>query len=619
MERHVWLFSLDCEQFTFLPLTTSGLKAYYTKHGKTAGNTHVDLIHYRYHSDAMRWLATEWQTSGLERARRSLAGGVRPVAAFSCYTWNMPTFLRMIRTMKESCPELLVVAGGPHVQYIDPYVRGAGIDAIVLGEGEVTFTELLDCDTEIRESSIPGLAYEGPDGAVVRTPARARLTDLDTLPSPLTCVPFADPSGRPYRWAAYETMRGCPYRCAFCQWGTGAIGVKVGRFALDRVRDDLERIVRGGIEGLLFCDSNFGAMPDDGEKAEWLVGLKERFGRPLHFATCWSKEQNRRVQSVIRRLHQARLLEHYTMALQTLTPAALRTSNRVNMPDYQDVVRGMVQDGVPIVSELIWGLPGETFDDFANNLDVLTAVFPSHTIYPYAMLPGTELFDRREELGIETVELAPYGDARADYIIACNSFGRSEGLEGYALITAAILLYRGNIIPLTLRYLALRKEVSMSRVLRAVFRELAERFVEGFPALRGADATGLFEQREFIYRWILKHRAEAFEIIHGAAAREIERSGRPAMLAPVQRLLLLDEALCPRKDERSAVPASFDFDVEKTLAALERMDLPDSEYLEPGERREVLVEHGWEYGDDVVPRPHTARNGALRGRYHVWP
>jgi radical SAM superfamily enzyme YgiQ (UPF0313 family) len=619
MSRAVWLFSLDCEQFTFLPLVTAGLKKYFMRHGRSPQRTTIDLVHFRYHSQAMKWLRTEWESDGLRRARESLACSERPVAAFSCYTWNMPTFLRMIARMKETCPDILIVAGGPQVQFIDHYVRGCGIDVIVLGEGERTFSDLLDAADDDAWPTIPGLAYVAAEGVVVRTAERPRLADLDAIPSHVDITPFADADGRPYKWAAYEAVRGCPFRCAYCQWGTGALGVSMKQLSIERVRHDLECIVRGGVEGILFCDSNFGALPDDMAKAECLIDIKRRFGRPIHFATCWSKTHNARVQAIARRLHENGLLEHYTMALQTLTPRALAMTNRTNMRNYKAAAEDMIRDGVPVVSELIWGLPGETLYEFQGNLDELTAVFPSHTIYPYAMLPGTELFDRREEYEIETVELAPYGRATAPYIISCSTFTRAEGLAGYLLITACILLYRGAIMPLTLRYLALRREVSMSRVLTAAFEELLRDFSERSTLMPGAGATEIFEKREFIYRWILANRADAFAALRRGVDRSLADAGYADWLPTISKLLGLDEALCPRKDGASEECVSFDFATKGVLESLNRMRLPDPELFATGEPHVWHVLHDWDFGLDRVPRPAPPAQRKLRARYPVWP
>jgi hypothetical protein len=413
-------------------------------------------------------------------------------------------------------------------------------------------------------------------------------------------------------------MRGCPYKCAFCQWGTGAIGSPVTRFPIDRVRRDLSLLVERGIEGILFCDSNFGALPDDSDKAEQLIKLKEEHGRPIHFATCWSKNHNNRVQQIVRKLHGQGLLEHYTMALQTLTPRALALSDRVNMRNYADVVSKTVTDGVPIVSELIWGLPGETLRDFSRNLDELTKFFPSHTIYPYAMLPGTELFDRREELAIRTIEMAPYGEARSDYIISCCSFDENEGMAGYHLITAMIILYRGSIMPMTLRFLALNGELSMSLLADRAFAAMLKGFYVKFPAMRFKTAAELFERREFIYRWILGNRSTAFELLRTSMLSEIVEADKPWMRRPIEVLTALDEALCPQKDIGGS-DAVFDFRPQPLLDHLNRMHLPDTADFAAVHAATYMIDHDWDFGDAMVPRQLQSREAILRGRYPVWP
>jgi hypothetical protein len=373
------------------------------------------------------------------------------------------------------------------------------------------------------------------------------------------------------------------------------------------------------VEGILFCDSNFGALPEDVEKAECLIELKRRYGRPIHFATCWSKTHNARVQTIARRLHEHGLLEHYTMALQTLTPLALSMTNRTNMRNYRQAAAEMIGQGIPVVSELIWGLPGETLAEFEKNLDQLTAVFPSHTVYPYAMLPGTELFERRQEYAIETVELAPYGLARAPYIISCKTFDRAQGHEGYMLITACILLYRGAILPLTLRYAALRGEVSMSLLLKAAFREVLRQFNERSALLRGADATVVFEKREFVYRWILWNRAEAFAAMRQGVLRALAENGGESWLPIAARLLSLDEAMCPRKEGAYTEQVSFDFAAQEVVDALDRMQLPGPESFATAEQRAWNILHDWDFGLDRVPRAGRPVEHELRARYPVWP
>ena len=141
MQRPVFLFSMDTEQFFGPPMTTGALKAYFLAHGRTRDGTDVQLVHFRDRADVMHWLAVEWPERIAPLARQALAAGVQPVFGLSCYTWNVAEFLTLARTVKRELPDALVVAGGPHVQRAEDFLIEDGIDVVVLGEGEKTFTD----------------------------------------------------------------------------------------------------------------------------------------------------------------------------------------------------------------------------------------------------------------------------------------------------------------------------------------------------------------------------------------------------------------------------------------------------------------------------------------------
>jgi radical SAM superfamily enzyme YgiQ (UPF0313 family) len=125
----------------------------------------------------------------------------------------------MARLVKSSIPGVTVVAGGPHVQRAEDYLRDEAVDVVVLGEGEETLAALLDAPSREDWRTVDGCAFLEA-GRVVRTRPRSRATDLDRFPSALDVVPLRDGEGRPlYTQASYETTRGCPYRCSFCEWG----------------------------------------------------------------------------------------------------------------------------------------------------------------------------------------------------------------------------------------------------------------------------------------------------------------------------------------------------------------------------------------------------------------
>lgn len=346
------------------------------------------------------------------------------------------------------------------------------------------------------------------------------------------------------------------------------------QWSLERVRADWEAIAAAGIKNIWLADSNFGALKQDGDKARFIVDLKRRTGLPLSFATSWSKKHSRQVQEIVLLLHQNRLLPHYQLALQTLTPEALRLSNRQNMSsnEYQPIAKSMAEQGVPIAAELIWGLPGDNLADFERNLDQLLATFPNINIFGYTLLPGTEFHARREEYRIEAIPVAGYGKARGEYVVGCHSFSRDEGEEGYFLISAHILLVHGHIMPLTTRLLALRQAVPVSPLLRAVLRALLEQLAQDLPDLDGADRMAVYEQRDRIYLAALSRREQFYK----TAAEVLERHCRDHDQDPREALqaLQIDAALCPREGGEVTLQEQFGFDAVGLHRALASMELP---------------------------------------------
>ena len=151
--------------------------------------------------------------SKLDEARPDVVG-------VSAITATFPDSLEVARAAKAR--GAVTVMGGVHPSFMYPeFLPQGGVDYVVVGEGERTFPELLDClRAKDDPRKVPGLAYM-PRGALVpvRTARRPRLPSLDGLPtafdlldwSPYTY--FVKPGSR---LGAVSTSRGCTYTCSFC-------------------------------------------------------------------------------------------------------------------------------------------------------------------------------------------------------------------------------------------------------------------------------------------------------------------------------------------------------------------------------------------------------------------
>ena len=583
---------MDTEQFDAPPMTTGGLKAYFVANGRSAAATEVELIHFLSFAELSKWREREWAGPVRARAEAALDHGLQPVFGFSCYTWNVAEFVDIARRIKTTFPAALVVAGGPHVQRAQDFLYEDGIDVIALGEAEETFCDLLDARTSDEWSEISGLAFLDASGRVTETAPRSRSTALDEFPTALDYIELRDDDGAPrYRQVAYETSRGCPYRCSFCEWGTGAIGTKMYQFSLDRIRSDLERLMQGGVRDVWLSDSNFGALREDLAKTEVVLELREEYGLPKTFATSWSKNHNKRVQKIVRLLHDHDLLSHYHLALQTLTPRALELSHRTNMRanDYEPIVKSLAEDGIPVAAELIWGLPGDTLQEFEAGLDHLFTIFPNINIFGYTLLPGTEFFERRDEYQLETIPVAGYGKAKGEYVVGCHTFSRDDGEEGYFLISAYIILARGQLMPLAARYLAFARKLPVAALLRRALRNLLDEFAVDAPDLAKQDRMHVYENRAALFQLFIANAARSYEVIERTIEGWLMEHGVSELFAATRRVLQVDEALCPSDGEAHTRSRYLDFDAAAVETKLARMEAVPDALLTGQGTREICI------------------------------
>lgn len=127
--------------------------------------------------------------------------------------------------IRKVLPKTAIVVGGLWYSALstDTLMKNPAIDFVVMGEGEITFNELMDALNKGRKDfeSIPGLASR-KNGDVVWGPVRDLIPNLDTLPLPAyDLFPMEKYVGHTY-WKPFVeivTSRGCTHGCTFCyEW-----------------------------------------------------------------------------------------------------------------------------------------------------------------------------------------------------------------------------------------------------------------------------------------------------------------------------------------------------------------------------------------------------------------
>lgn len=212
-----------------------------------------------------------------------------------------------------------------------------------------------------------GIVYRQGD-ELHRTAERNRLKDIDQLPSPYLTGEF-EPWFRGFENTILETNRGCPYGCTYCDWGSATLE-RVSKFSLERVKAEVDYIAHSKAESIFIADANFGMLEQDISIAKYLVDARQRTGYPKRLYTNFAKNGGRRLMSVIEILHDGGLLPTGIIALQTTDEAVLKTIQRDNIKtaSYEKMMAYFNSRNIPMASDLMIGLPGQTVDSLERDL-----------------------------------------------------------------------------------------------------------------------------------------------------------------------------------------------------------------------------------------------------------
>ena len=356
----------------------------------------------------------------IEELEQAILQSPPDILGLSNYAWNHRIALEMFRILLQKNPHAITVWGGPNFPLDFPsqqkfMKKYSEVDIYVPIEGEVGFSNIiqrvLECNsvTEFKkvvsEKPIENCVTRGLDGKFHFEISQSRLKNLDEIPSPyLTGLmdKFFDGKLSPM----LQTNRGCPFSCSFCVDGTDLVK-KVNQFSLKRVEDEINYIARyvpETTDSMFISDLNFGMMPRDLKICGFLSETQKKYNFPKQIQATTGKNTKERIIEAIKSLNGALRL---WISVQSMDQQILENIRRDNISvDQMLALAPAIKEAkLPTVSEVILGLPGESYQSHINTLrDLVRAKIDDIQIYTCMMLNGAEMNtpQERAKWGLKT-------------------------------------------------------------------------------------------------------------------------------------------------------------------------------------------------------------------------
>ena len=329
------------------------------------------------------------------------------ILGLSNYAWCYRLSREMSKIFLKLNPNGIVVWGGPNFPLDLPsqerfFRDNTVIDIYVPVEGEIGFANIVKKALEVKsKDEFRNKILEDPiDGCITRvkkekmqySTSPIRTKQLDEIPSPYTTGildEFFDGKLAPM----IQTNRGCPFSCTFCVDGSDLVN-KINSFSNERIRKELHYIakhVTPNMHSMHISDLNFGMYPKDLEVCDDIKKIQEKYNFPKYVKVTSGKNKKEKIIAAIKKLGSSTSM---TMSVQSMDPQVLSNIRRDNISKDALVALGpaLKEEGLNTVSEVILGLPGETYASTLQTIkDLIHANIDWINIWTLMLLDGSEL------------------------------------------------------------------------------------------------------------------------------------------------------------------------------------------------------------------------------------
>jgi radical SAM superfamily enzyme YgiQ (UPF0313 family) len=348
------------------------------------------------------------QTRAIDIVEQILAS--KPdIVGFGVYIWNIVETTDVVSLLKVIAPEIKIVLGGPEVSYeTEQQTIVASADYVLTGPADLSFYQL--CKDIINDAPLD------------RKILNSKPVELKELASPYQYYTDEDLTNR---LLYVEASRGCPFKCEFCLSSLDKTSVP---FEIVLFLEQMEILYNRGARNFKFIDRTFNLNINTTMQIMQFFLDRMTDDLYLHFEVV-PDHLPRKLKELLAQFPEGSL--QFEIGIQTFNTEVQKNISRKqnNAKSKENLIWLKDNTHAHIHADLIFGLPGETFDSFKDSFNQLYHCRP-HEIQMGILkrLKGSPIIRHTEAFDLRFNPLPPFNILSTDRV----SFATMQRINRFA-------------------------------------------------------------------------------------------------------------------------------------------------------------------------------------------
>jgi anaerobic magnesium-protoporphyrin IX monomethyl ester cyclase len=326
-----------------------------------------------------------------EKIEETLKKKQPSVIGFSIVNANRWGGIEIAQLAKRILPEVKIVFGGIGTTFLWKHLltHFNQIDYAVLGEGEYSFLNLIQCiEKENFEEidKIKGIAFRRGE-TVIKTNTAEMIQDIDRLPLP----------SKYFEFQFLISARGCPSNCTFCGspkfWGR-----KVRFHSPEYFVEQLEQLYQKGITFFYISDDTFTMRSD-----RVIQICKKIIEKDLKITWYAISRVNYVNEEILYWMRKAGCIQ-ISYGVESGSEKIRDTMNKnIKTEDIKSAFDLTIKYGIIARAYIIYGAPGENWKTIQETIDLIHQIRPLDAVfYILTIYPGTALYeDLKQKMNLD--------------------------------------------------------------------------------------------------------------------------------------------------------------------------------------------------------------------------